>query len=123
MPFILMTGSEDTEGVIEALDAGADDFLPKPVRLDELVARVKAHLRTLELDATWVKLDMTLVRRIDGDTLRQALVAGLAHFGNRSGQRLIAEGVERQDEAECLLSLGVEYAQGYLFGAPERAKP
>ena len=53
MPFILMTGSEDAEGVIEALDAGADDFLPKPVRLDELVARVKAHLRT---QAAWTQV-------------------------------------------------------------------
>ena len=53
LPFILMTGSEDAEGVIEALDAGADDFLPKPVRLDELVARVKAHLRTR---AAWTEV-------------------------------------------------------------------
>jgi EAL domain-containing protein (putative c-di-GMP-specific phosphodiesterase class I) len=35
---------------------------------------------------------------------------------------LIAEGVERQEEADTLLGLGVEYAQGYLFGVPERAK-
>jgi len=53
LPFILMTGSENAEGVIEALDAGADDFLPKPVRLDELVARVKAHLRT---QAAWTQV-------------------------------------------------------------------
>ena len=65
---------------------------------------------------------MTLVRGVHDDPLRQALVAGLAHFGTRSGQRLIAEGVERQEEADTLLGLGVEYAQGYLFGRPERSK-
>jgi EAL domain-containing protein (putative c-di-GMP-specific phosphodiesterase class I)/CheY-like chemotaxis protein len=92
------------------------------VSVDDAGAGYASLRHILELGASWVKLDMTLVRRIDDDALRQALVAGLAHFGQRSGQRLIAEGVERQDEAECLLSLGVEYAQGYLFGAPERAK-
>ena len=59
LPFILMTGSEDAEGVIEALDAGADDFLPKPVRLDELVARVKAHLRT---QAAWTQVVIAELR-------------------------------------------------------------
>ena len=41
-----MTGSGDHDTVLLALKAGADDFLAKPVRLDELVARVRAHLRT-----------------------------------------------------------------------------
>jgi len=90
--------------------------------VDDAGAGYASLRHILELGAAWVKLDMTLVRRIDDDALRQALVAGLAHFAQRSGQRLIAEGVERGDEAECLLGLGVEYAQGYLFGAPERSK-
>jgi EAL domain-containing protein (putative c-di-GMP-specific phosphodiesterase class I)/DNA-binding response OmpR family regulator len=45
LPVLLMTGSADENSVINGLAAGADDFLPKPVRLDELVARVTAHLR------------------------------------------------------------------------------
>ena len=36
--------------MIEGLAAGADDFLLKPVRLDELVARINAHLRR---DEAW----------------------------------------------------------------------
>lgn len=46
LPILLMTGSGTSQSVIEGLDAGADDFLAKPVRLDELVARVRAHLRS-----------------------------------------------------------------------------
>ena len=67
-----------------------------------------------------MKLDMSLVRNIDADPLRQALVAGLAHFGHRAGPSLVAEGVEREEEAKCLLDLGVEFAQGHLVGHPER---
>jgi DNA-binding response OmpR family regulator len=46
LPILLMTGSGDHDAVLVALETGADDFLAKPVRLDELVARVRAHLRT-----------------------------------------------------------------------------
>ena len=46
LPVLLMTGSGTSASVIEGLEGGADDFLAKPVRLDELVARVRAHLRS-----------------------------------------------------------------------------
>lgn len=46
LPILLITGSSDHDMVLMALEAGADDFLSKPVRLDELVARIRAHLRT-----------------------------------------------------------------------------
>jgi EAL domain-containing protein (putative c-di-GMP-specific phosphodiesterase class I) len=59
------------------------------------------------------------LRGIDADELRQALVAGLVYFAHRSYCHLIAEGVESEDEAAALRRLGVEFAQGYLFGRPE----
>src|SRR5690606_36363781 len=45
LPVILVTGSPDPSHRISGLEAGADDFLSKPVDLDELVARVRSHLR------------------------------------------------------------------------------
>lgn len=92
------------------------------VSIDDAGAGYASLRHILELGPAWVKLDMSLVRNIDADPLRQALVAGLAHFGNRAGPRLVAEGVEREEEAACLLELGVEFAQGFLVGRPERAK-
>lgn len=91
--------------------------------IDDAGAGYASLRHILELGPAWVKLDMTLVRGIDADPLRQALVAGLAYFAARSGQRLIAEGVERQEEADALAGIGVKFAQGYLFGRPERAIP
>lgn len=45
IPVILITGHSDPESKVAALDAGADDFLVKPVDLTELLARVRAMLR------------------------------------------------------------------------------
>ncbi len=45
LPVILMTGSGDDYSLVTGLAAGGDDYIAKPVRLDELVARVRAHLR------------------------------------------------------------------------------
>jgi EAL domain-containing protein (putative c-di-GMP-specific phosphodiesterase class I)/CheY-like chemotaxis protein len=92
------------------------------VAIDDAGAGYASLRHIHELGPAWVKLDMTLVRGIDNDPLLESLVAGLAHFGRRSGLRLIAEGVERQEEAECLLEVGVEFAQGFLIGRPLRSE-
>lgn len=87
--------------------------------VDDAGAGYASLRHILELGPAYVKLDISLVRRIDEDPLRQALAAGLAYFAVSGGCQLIAEGVERQAEADALENLGVEYGQGYLFGRPE----
>ena len=42
---VVLTARAEEIDVIVGLDAGADDYLTKPVRLAELLARVRAHLR------------------------------------------------------------------------------
>ena len=89
--------------------------------VDDAGAGFASMRHILELQPAFAKLDMSLVRGIDGDELRQALAAGLAYYGIRSRFQLIAEGVEEEAEAETLRALGVDFAQGYLFGRPEPA--
>jgi EAL domain-containing protein (putative c-di-GMP-specific phosphodiesterase class I)/DNA-binding response OmpR family regulator len=86
--------------------------------VDDAGAGYASLRHILELRPTYAKLDISLVRRIDGDDLRQALAAGLQYFAFKTGCRLIAEGVESDGEADVLRRLGVEYGQGYLFGKP-----
>ena len=45
MPVLLMTAEETTTSKIAGLDAGADDYLIKPIDTDELLARIRALLR------------------------------------------------------------------------------
>jgi signal transduction histidine kinase len=45
LPFILMTGQADTEGMRQGMELGADDYLPKPFRVDQLLGAVDARLK------------------------------------------------------------------------------
>ena len=73
----------------------------------------------IELRPDFVKLDISLVRGVNADLGRQAMVAGMRHFAGTAGCRLIAEGVETEEEARTLAGFGVEYGQGYHLGRPE----
>lgn len=48
MPVIMLTGSSAETDVVRGLDAGANDYISKPFRLSELLARLRAQLRTFE---------------------------------------------------------------------------
>lgn len=49
VPVVLLTARDGLEDRIQGLDAGANDYLTKPVQPAELLARVRAHLRTRQL--------------------------------------------------------------------------
>jgi EAL domain-containing protein (putative c-di-GMP-specific phosphodiesterase class I)/PAS domain-containing protein len=74
----------------------------------------------VELRPAFVKLDIGLVRGIDTDLTRKAMVFGLQHFAAESHSQTIAEGVETEAELAALRAIGVAYAQGYLLGHPTR---
>jgi DNA-binding response OmpR family regulator len=48
MPIIMLTGSDEEADVVRGLDSGANDYIPKPFRLNELLARLRAQLRIFE---------------------------------------------------------------------------
>lgn len=45
VPIIFLTARTDTEDIVKGLEMGADDYIVKPYDSDELIARVRAHLR------------------------------------------------------------------------------
>lgn len=48
IPFILMTGLADAAGMRQGMALGADDYLPKPFKIDELYSAVEARLRKVK---------------------------------------------------------------------------
>ncbi len=99
--------------------------LQRDVRLavDDAGAGFASLRHVLELHPAAVKLDITLIRAIDSDPARQALVAGMRHFAVTAGCLLIAEGIETPAELRTLRELDVPFGQGYLLGAPASAAP
>lgn len=92
--------------------------------VDDAGAGYTSLSHILELHPDFVKLDISLVRDIDTNPARQAMVAGMCHFAAQSGTTLIAEGIETEAEADTLRELGVPLGeggmlgQGFLFGRP-----
>ena len=72
-----------------------------------------------EFQTDIIKLDMTLVRRICTDPVRQAIVKGILGVCEALNINVIAEGVETTAELQQLLALGINLYQGYLFARPE----
>lgn len=52
VPIIMVTAQTDTHDLVAGLEAGADDYVTKPVNSKELAARIRAALRRLVRDAT-----------------------------------------------------------------------
>jgi EAL domain-containing protein (putative c-di-GMP-specific phosphodiesterase class I) len=65
-----------------------------------------------------LKLDRTLVRDVDDDDAKSALIARLASFAEEFGIDVVAEGIETRSELEALRALGVRNGQGFLLGRP-----
>ncbi len=52
LPVIFMTGLSETEHVVRGFEAGGTDYVPKPIVIDELLARVRAHLANARVAQT-----------------------------------------------------------------------
>lgn len=66
----------------------------------------------------FVKLDISVIRNVDTDPARQAMVAGMARFAESVGCALIAEGIETENELTAVRLLQVGYGQGYHLARP-----
>lgn len=89
------------------------------VAVDDVGAGHSSLRHVVRLAPDYAKLDRSIVESIDSDPARQALVRSMIAFAGEMRCLLVAEGAERPAELETLRSLGVEYAQGYLFRRPE----
>ncbi len=65
VPVILLTAKDEVSDRVEGLDAGADDYMVKPFSIEELLARVRAHLRRTQEEDPDVLLfaDLSLNQR------------------------------------------------------------
>jgi diguanylate cyclase (GGDEF)-like protein len=79
------------------------------------------HLKSLVVDM--VKIDGQYVQGLASNAENQLFVDTLLELARGIGVSVVAECVETEAEATALRQRGVDYLQGYLFGAPTLARP
>lgn len=118
MPVLVLTARGAWAERVEGIDAGADDYLPKPFRMEELVARSRALIRRSAglaasiIDAQSVRLDLSQMRVTRNGVpvtlapLEYRLFAYLMHHRGRvvSGPELLEHlyGIDDAREANAL---------------------
>jgi EAL domain-containing protein (putative c-di-GMP-specific phosphodiesterase class I) len=91
------------------------------IAVDDLGAGYAGLSSLASLQPEVVKLDMSLVRGVDREPIKQRLVASLQTLGGPLGITMVAEGVETEAERDTLISVGCDLFQGYLFAQPAKS--
>lgn len=86
--------------------------------VDDAGAGVANFNHLVELRPQFVKVDIGLVRGVNADLTRQALIVALLHFAGATDCHVVAEGIETEAERAVLEKLEIPFGQGYLFGRP-----
>lgn len=75
-----------------------------------------AYLRRLPINT--LKIDRLLTADVCSDEKARSVLKAVVEIARALDLMLVAEGVETQAQARCLVQLGCEYLQGYLYGKP-----
>jgi len=88
------------------------------VALDDFGAGFSAfrHLRLLPVDI--IKIDGGLVRNVTSDPVSLASVRAIHEVAAATTKRSVAEFVEDQETLDCVIEMGIDFAQGYAIGRP-----
>jgi two-component system, cell cycle response regulator len=100
VPIILVTARDSTEDKVEGLDAGADDYLTKPVNFPELEARVRSMLRIKKLQDE-LDLKNRELEEANRKLRKLSITDGLTGlFNHRHVHELLHEEFERSRRSE-----------------------
>ena len=88
------------------------------IALDDFATAYSGLARLADLKPDIIKLDRALIMDCDKDRMRLRIVAGMVGMAANLGIKVVAEGIERIEEVECLRQVGVRFMQGYYFARP-----
>ena len=88
------------------------------IGIDDIGAGYSGLERIAWLNPKYLKFDIGLIRHLDTSFVRREMVRALKALADKMGSTIIAEGIERREELETLLELGITYGQGFLLGRP-----
>ncbi|AET68737.1 diguanylate cyclase (GGDEF) domain-containing protein [Desulfosporosinus orientis DSM 765] len=88
------------------------------IALDDVGAGYSSLQSVAELHPDFLKIDRSLIKGVNADPIKWALLETFVTFSKRIGCRIIAEGVETTEEMRTVVQLGVDYIQGYFVARP-----
>ncbi|WP_456277809.1 EAL domain-containing protein [Bacillus sp. AK128] len=66
-----------------------------------------------------IKIDRSVIKDIDTNTVKESMLRGLLLIAKETGSIVVAEGIEKEEEASVLFRNKVDLAQGYFYARPE----
>jgi diguanylate cyclase (GGDEF)-like protein len=121
-------GLEITEGLLLDVSPGVVQQLLSlrdagiPVALDDFGTGYSSlsYLRKLDIDC--LKIDQSFVACLKPGSDELALCAAIILMAHKLGLKVVAEGVETQEQCDLLAAASCDFGQGYLFSRPVRAE-
>src|SRR5690606_3485142 len=75
-----------------------------------------SYLKRFDID--YIKIDRSFINNLALDSDDMALCEAIIVMAHRLGLKVVAEGVETDEQRHLLLKAGCDYGQGYFFGRP-----
>jgi len=108
---------KDNDAFLKAIDYCKNQNFS--IAIDDVGAGFSGLNTIADVKPNYIKIDMNLIRNIDKDEIKQLLCKAMVDFGKNSDIKLIAEGIETEEELKTLIKLKVDYGQGYYLGIPQ----
>lgn len=119
---IVVEYTESSEFTDEELRHQQDDntFLEIEVALDDYGSGYSNVNNLLRYNPRYVKIDRMLISGIQSSAQKQHFVKSIISYSRENNILSLAEGVETEEELNCVISLGVDLIQGYFTGYPAK---
>ncbi len=88
------------------------------IAIDDVGSGFSGLNTIIEMKPLFIKLDKYLVENINVDHTKLIMCRALVEFCKQANIKIIAEGIEKKEELEELIELGIDYGQGYYLGRP-----
>ncbi len=88
------------------------------VAIDDVGTGYSSLQTVSEVQADYLKIDMSLIKNIHQSLIKQDLVHSLLQVASRTATKVVAEGIETEEEYRTLRTCGVHYGQGFYLAPP-----
>ncbi len=105
-----------SDGVVEQLLRLGDDGIQ--VSLDDFGTGYSSLAYLQKFDIDYLKIDQSFVRQLVADSTDLALCQAIIVMAHTLGIKVVAEGIETEQQRQLLAEAGCDYGQGYLFSRP-----